>query len=160
MTDAIRWTRQTDGTYLKTGELPDVRRVQMFIPGRPRPWGSYSILEATEIIEGAIAKGQVREDVYMIVPAPKQSEDEVERLQTFTEKRKQAKKKAQEEAAADDATAHEELQEKGLENRAEKNKDGRTDGKSGSIAMHVRWHVKRGTTNPNCRYCQIEQREE
>lgn len=57
--------------FTKRGELPKgTRRVQIQIPSasQNRPFGNYSLAEATKIIEDAYASGHTRHDAYYIVP--------------------------------------------------------------------------------------------
>lgn len=65
----ITYTKQGDGTYLKAGAFatePKEVRIQI---GETKPFsGSYTLAQATLIIEDAITKKQVAKDVYKILP--------------------------------------------------------------------------------------------
>lgn len=65
----ITYTRQPDGTFVKAGEfaaVPAEVRIQI---GDTKPFsGSYTLAQATAIIEEAISKNQVQKDVYRILP--------------------------------------------------------------------------------------------
>lgn len=69
--ERITYTRQADGTFVKSGtgltEVLEKAKVRIFIGPKPG-MAQYSLKEATEIIENAIAKQQVRAEEYSIVP--------------------------------------------------------------------------------------------
>lgn len=65
----IKYTRNADGTYTKTGGFekePTEVRIQV-ADGRPFS-GGYTLAQATAIIEDGIAKNQVQKDSYTILP--------------------------------------------------------------------------------------------
>lgn len=70
----IKYTRNEDGTYTKSGEFPADYSgpVQLKIGGKS-PFGSYTLAEAVKFTEYAIAKGQVKADLYSIVPSARAS---------------------------------------------------------------------------------------
>lgn len=65
----ITYVKQLDGTFVKAGafaEVPSEVRIQV---GDARPFsGSYTLAQATAIIEDAIAKNQVVKEKYAILP--------------------------------------------------------------------------------------------
>ena len=172
----ITFKRQPDNTFSKAGELePGTRSVQLQIEDRT-PFGSYTIAEALAVIEDGIRWGHLKFDRYSIVPARSIDEETVARLETYRTKAKEEKMKAKLDAIQDDAEIHTELEGNlvaseaypmgpGLQNATEP--DTKTASmsaeapivtssgkrKSGGMAMHSRWHVKRGIVSPTCEYC-------
>lgn len=66
--EGIFFSRNLEGMFDKTDNWPaGKKRAQIRVGDRP-PFGSYSLSAALEIIEGAIAKGFVKQDLYSIVP--------------------------------------------------------------------------------------------
>ncbi len=160
----ITFKRQPDNTFSKAGELePGTRSVQLQIEDRA-PFGSYSIIEALAIIDHGREFNQLKFDRYSILPAPRQIDDETAaRLEVAAQKRKETKLKEKEDAMQDDNTIREELEgapdeitnapEVTAENTI-KTSSGK--GKSGKMAMHSRWHVKRGIVSETCEYCKTK----
>lgn len=67
---SITYTKQGDGTFLKEGSFQAVpAEVRIACGGQPATGSKYTLARATEIIEEAIAKGQVKHDKYSIVAA-------------------------------------------------------------------------------------------
>lgn len=67
----ITYTRQPDDTFLKQGEFAAVPAEVLIQIGDAKPFsGNYTLAAATQIIEDAIAKKQVKKDVYRILPVP------------------------------------------------------------------------------------------
>lgn len=65
----ITYTRNSEGKFDKTGELPPGTKDVQLVSNDGSPFGSYTVEQATELIETAIAKGQVaRSNVMRIVP--------------------------------------------------------------------------------------------
>ena len=72
---SIKYSRQTDGTYLKTGEFLTIPEEVLIQVGDGVPFkGSYTLSQATKIIEEAITKGQVSKESYSILPVPEKTE--------------------------------------------------------------------------------------
>jgi hypothetical protein len=72
---SIKYSRQADGTYLKTGEFTVVPEEVLIQVGDGVPFkGSYTLSQATKIIEEAITKGQVSKESYSILPVPEKTE--------------------------------------------------------------------------------------
>lgn len=65
----IQYKRQADGSFLKSGELV-AAEVYIKIDSQESFSNSYTVAQATSIIENAIAKGQVNHDTYSIIPVP------------------------------------------------------------------------------------------
>lgn len=67
----ITYTKQEDGTFLKAGEFAAAPAEVLIQIGDAKPFsGSYTLAQAQQIIEDAIAKGQVKRDKYAILPVP------------------------------------------------------------------------------------------
>ncbi|VVB51598.1 Uncharacterised protein [uncultured archaeon] len=67
----ISYTRQDDGTFLKQGEFAAVPAEVLIQIGDSKPFsGNYTLAQATQIIEDAIKKNQVKKDLYRILPVP------------------------------------------------------------------------------------------
>lgn len=109
---SISYTRQPDGSYAKSGEPPSTRNVRIQVLGR-KPFGSYSLSEATEVIEQAISKGQVTHDEYRILPGEETPMDEAAkvRLRAAAKIRKEKREAEKQALEADEHRAAEELQQ-------------------------------------------------
>ena len=71
----ITYTRQGDGTYLKAGAFASVPTAGVKIQiddGKPFS-GDYTLAQAEHIIEDAMSKGQMKKDVYKIIPIPEKA---------------------------------------------------------------------------------------
>lgn len=66
----ITYTRQEDGTFKKEGEIGAVPEVRIKIGGQEPFSNTMTLAEATKVVEDAIAKGQVKHDLYSILAEP------------------------------------------------------------------------------------------
>ena len=72
----VTWTRQSDGKYIKTGDLPaGTRQVTLEIAGRPASGTARTVNEAVKIIENSISSGHARAEWYAIVPIAGSTEE-------------------------------------------------------------------------------------
>lgn len=70
----ITYTKNADGTFTKAGAFAAAPAEVLIQIGDSKPFsGSYTLAQATQIIENAIAKGQVKRDKYAILPVPEKA---------------------------------------------------------------------------------------